>query len=318
MDLRVAIRAGNILRSLIVDRAGRRYRMRERTHICLRVALQAERIDVADVEKARIGRSVRRVACRAAFGLDHGMFINKRPGCFCMAFSADSILIVGRTHHLVLKRAMWVMAIAALHQSFIHFVMEGLRKCRLHVGVAGVAELGLRNPEQARLILKAVNTMATGAAHTGFAVSRPLEVGMGSLVATEAGLANILCRCFTEAKYLGDIAATLDMGFPRPVTTFAGRSLAAMHQGETGVGVGAEFLSNVCVASLACIRTDEVGGVGGGARLLSYGYCLLWLLVCSFDQIDCPKSRYQRNQRQTYEETLHSAPCRKGLDTLLC
>ena len=72
--------------------------------------------------------------------------------------------------------------------------MEGLCKRWLHIGVAGVAELRLGNLEQARLILKAVNTMATGTTDTGFTVSRALEVGMGSFVATEAGLVNLLCR----------------------------------------------------------------------------------------------------------------------------
>ena len=56
------------------------------------------------------------------------------------------------------------MTVAALHQSFVYLMAEGLHKCSLHVGVTGVAKLGLRHFEQARFTLKRMHTMATGAA----------------------------------------------------------------------------------------------------------------------------------------------------------
>ncbi len=128
------------------------------------MALQAERIDVADIQQARIRRAVRRVACGAAFGFDYRMLKDERTGGLCVALGAYGILIGRRPCHLVLECTVGVMAVAALHQSFIHFVMEGLRKCGLHVCVAGIAELWLGYLEQARFILKAMHTVATGAA----------------------------------------------------------------------------------------------------------------------------------------------------------
>lgn len=81
-----------------------------------------------------------------------------------MALRADSILIGCRFDQLALKCSVWVMAIAALHQPFIHLVVKRLRKGRLHIGMAGVAELWLGNLEQTRFILEAMHTVATGAA----------------------------------------------------------------------------------------------------------------------------------------------------------
>jgi len=43
---------------------------------------------------------------------------------------------------------MRVVAVCALHQPFVHLVMEGLAERRLHVAVAAKAELRLGSPEQ--------------------------------------------------------------------------------------------------------------------------------------------------------------------------
>ncbi len=160
----MAVCAGNILRSLIVGRPCRRYSMWERAHIRLRMALQAECINVADIQQTRVRRAVWRVAGGATFGLDDRVFKDKRTSCFRMALHADSVLIGRRFDQLALKCSVRIMAIAAFHQPFIHLMVKWLRKCGLHIGVAGVAELWLLNFEQARFILEAMHTVATGAA----------------------------------------------------------------------------------------------------------------------------------------------------------
>ena len=111
------------------------------------MALQAQRVQIADVQQARVGRSVRRVARGAALGFDHGMLKDKWTGGLGMAFRADRVLISRRLQLLGFEGAMRIVTIAAGQQPFIDFVMERLRERRFHVGVAGVAKLRLRDFE---------------------------------------------------------------------------------------------------------------------------------------------------------------------------
>lgn len=96
---------------------------------------------------------------------------------------------------------------------------------------------------------------------------------------TKTGFIDLLCGCLTEAKYLGDVATTVDVSFARAMATLAGRTLAAVHQSKAGMGIGTEFLGDLGMAGLAGLRPDEVGGVRGGRPLRQRG--LLLLPVCS-------------------------------------
>ena len=57
----------------------------------VRVALQAEGVDVATVQQAWVLRAVRCVAEDASFDLDGRMLKGERAHLFCMAFCADCI-----------------------------------------------------------------------------------------------------------------------------------------------------------------------------------------------------------------------------------
>ena len=83
------------------------------------------------------------VAQTAAFRSDWRVLINKRPCFFRMALYTDGVPGDAALQFLLLEGAMGIVAIAASHQPFIHFMMERLRKSRLHVRVAGIAELRL-------------------------------------------------------------------------------------------------------------------------------------------------------------------------------
>jgi len=127
-----------------------------------------------------------RVARYAPLCLDHRMLEEKWTSRLCVAFGADSILICRRLQLLGLKRPVRIMAVAAGHQTFIHFVVKGLRKGRFDIRMAGVAELRLRGLEQVRLIFEGVYAVATRATHSGLTVSRSFEVGVSSCVAAKA------------------------------------------------------------------------------------------------------------------------------------
>jgi len=79
----------------------------------------------------------------AAFGLNRGMFVNKRTLFVCMTLYASRIGASRKSGLLQFKTAMRVMTIAALHRAFKHLVMEGQIKLVLHLGVAAQAKLRL-------------------------------------------------------------------------------------------------------------------------------------------------------------------------------
>src|ERR1035441_3455129 len=98
------------------------------------VALNAQIVNVVAGQEPRIVRAMRHMACRAAFGLHGQMVEDERPALLRMAFEAD----------LVLRRAdlrgFWqaavnVVTVLALHQSFVHPMMEGTVKVGNRVGV---------------------------------------------------------------------------------------------------------------------------------------------------------------------------------------
>jgi hypothetical protein len=259
----VAVGAGHVLCSLVMDRPTCfRHCVWKCAHVCSRMTLQAERIHIADGQQPWIRRTVRRVASRAAFRLDHRMLEDERSGCFRMALSADLIVVGGRLKLFVLECAVRIVTVAASHQALVHFVMERLSKCRLHIGMAGVAELGLRNPKKAGFIRKAMHAVATGAAQSGLAMSGLFEVGVRCCVAAEAGSVDLFCRRLGKLKNLRNVATAIDVKLARSMAAFAGHSLAAMQQGKAGMRVCPKLLNNLAMASLAGFSPNKIGVLG--------------------------------------------------------
>jgi hypothetical protein len=75
-------------------------------------------------------------------------------------------------------------------------------------------------------------------------------------MAAEAGLVHLLSRDLVEAADLRDIAATIDVGFARAVTAFAGHTFARMFKSEAGMRVRTEILLYVGMARSAGLLTD--------------------------------------------------------------
>ena len=194
---------------------------------------------------------MRVVARTATLRLDWRMLINKRTSLFRMALYTDRIAGDAAAQALVLEGAMRIVTIAAIYQTFIHFVMEGLRKSGLHVSVAGVTELRLRNLEKAGLASGFMNAMTTHATYARLSVCGALEVRMGRGVAPQARLIYCFRRCFGEAEEGFQIAATsLYMLSARPVAALARNTLAAMQHRKAGVRVLSELLVDLTVTEL--------------------------------------------------------------------
>ena len=86
---------------------------------------------------------MRIVARTATFRSDWRVLINKRTCLFRMALYTDGVPGDAASQFLLLEGAMRIVTIAASHQSFIDFMMKRLRKSRLDVSVAGIAEFRL-------------------------------------------------------------------------------------------------------------------------------------------------------------------------------
>ena len=83
------------------------------------------------------------MACYAAFGLDDRMLISKRSTFFHMALGADQVLLRRGAEVLLVERSMRIMAVGAMNQPLLNFVMERHVELRLGVGVTLEAKVGL-------------------------------------------------------------------------------------------------------------------------------------------------------------------------------
>jgi hypothetical protein len=117
-----------------------------------------------------------------------------------MALHTDDIPGDAASQSRLLECPMWIVAIAAVHQTFVHLMVERLRKSRLHVSVAGIAELRLRNLEKAGFASEFMNAMATHATYVCNPVCGALEIRMGRGVALQALLIDCLRRRFGELE----------------------------------------------------------------------------------------------------------------------
>ena len=118
------------------------------------VAFQAQRKYHRPRQHPGIGGAVRNVAGEATIHADRGMFKNKRPAFVGM--TVDARFFVGlRLLHMArprrvspggLKRSVGIVAIRAVHETFVDAVLERQGELRSHVSVATVAQirLGLR------------------------------------------------------------------------------------------------------------------------------------------------------------------------------
>lgn len=152
------------------------------------MAFQAEQVDIAALEQTRIVGAVRRVAGNAAFSLDGRVLPRKRTGLVGMAAEAHLVLRRGSAQLASQEPAVLVVAVAAVDQSFVDAMMEGLGEIGLYFLVAGVAQRRLRGLQKLPVDLGIVHGVAIHAAHVVLQVLGPQEVAVlfAKLVAAQA------------------------------------------------------------------------------------------------------------------------------------
>ena len=116
---------------------------------------------------------------------------------------------------------MYVVAIAALDQAFVHLVVERHIERRLSVGVALEAERRLRSLEQRFFFLALMNAVAAGTADVRLGVGRAVKVRVRSRVTGQALGVNLFGRVLRGIEYLGYVAAAGHVLRPGTMAAFA-------------------------------------------------------------------------------------------------
>lgn len=159
------------------------------------MTLQAEQIHIAYSEHVRIGPSVRNMAGTAPLDLYRLMLENEGPLLIDMTFETDSILRRRSPHLLWPHGSVWVMAVTALDQAFIHTMVKGHRKLGLLLQMAGVAELWLGFHQQVLFRFRVVRGVAVDTAHAVLGVDRVDAIHMlgAARMASQTAVADGFC-----------------------------------------------------------------------------------------------------------------------------
>ena len=105
------------------------------------VAFKAKLTNIISLEQPWIVCSVRRMAYRAPFQFDRGVFKNERALLIGVAFNAGRINADGEFCLLHFKSAVRVVAIAAFQSALEHLVVKRLAELRLHLVMTRNAKL---------------------------------------------------------------------------------------------------------------------------------------------------------------------------------
>jgi len=210
------------------------------------------------------------MACRTTFDLDYFMLIHIRSRFVRVAGEANQVLRCRGPQLPRLESAMLIVAIRALHQTFVHAMMEGPVELLLLVQVAAVAQIRLFRFQQKLAFFCVVRVMAVGTTYAVLEVDGAREIAMllSILVAVQAPGADLLRRNTLERKNLGLVAAAVDVGLPRTMARFAAmpfRAFLLVQHGHIvrGIFVALEkpFDWHVFVAGFARLGTDIERGI---------------------------------------------------------
>jgi len=129
------------------------------------MALQAQQIYLTDSQKARIGRSMRRMTGTAPLGLDRNMFEDEGTLLVGVALVTDRIA-AGESFYLAQRgSSVDVVAVVTLNQPFIDPMMVGFREVGFLRHVTAVTELRFGLHKQMLFFLRFVRGMAVQTRH---------------------------------------------------------------------------------------------------------------------------------------------------------
>ena len=216
MNLTMAFGASLILGRLVVRRPDRPLSRN-------RMALQAQHVHQAYLQKTRIGGTVRRMATGTALRFHRYVLVHERPLLVDVALVANRVSIGQNMGLAQAGRAVRIVAVIALHQSLVDAVVIGLSKIRLGGEVAAITELRLLLRQQVLAFGGVMRRVAVEAAHrsAGVGRSRVVRLSPAIAVATEAAAVGFLFRNILEGENLGLIATAGDVFRPRTMAALA-------------------------------------------------------------------------------------------------
>lgn len=236
-----------------------RRRSRRPAEAGLGVALQAQQVHIAQLQHVRIWSAMHQVAGLASINLYRLVFEHKRALLVCVAREADRILRGGRPHLLGLHRAMHVVAVAALDQTFIYAMVKRHVELGFLLEMAPEAKLGLWLHQQELRFLRVMRRVAGDATDIVFAMLRVdgIHVLRAARMALQAACVDFLCGVIRKDENLGLVAAALNVCRAGTVATFAALVRFAAFRVQSRLPVRGFFPSfiNIFVAGLANVRT---------------------------------------------------------------
>ena len=183
---------------------------------------------------------------------DWRMLIHKRAGFFCVTLHASDVSSDAASQSLLFEVPVWIVTIAAAHQAFVHLVVERLRKSWLHISVAGIAELWLRNLEQAGFTSKLMNAVTTHAAYVCTSVCRSFKIGMCPGMAFQTLVIDSFRSRIAEPKEcLQAATSSLHMLSARSMAALAGNTFAAVRHRKSRVRILRKLLAYLAVTGFA-------------------------------------------------------------------
>lgn len=194
------------------------------------------------------------VAAEATDTLDRSVLEDKRSASIGVATGTHGIDIGRRAQVAGAKGSMGIMAVGALHRALVDWMMERHRELRLYIGVAAIAELGLRGKQQILTDARVVHAMAADAANPGARMRRTHKVRVCIGVTAQAICVNLTRGGFFEAEDLGYVTAAFDVSKARPMAVFARQTVVAVMENHAGVRIIGKAMRNVGVASFAHCR----------------------------------------------------------------
>ena len=100
------------------------------------MALQAQQVDLAHPQETRVRGAMGRMATGAAFRFHRHMLVHKRAARIGMALDASRITAGQSLDLAERRRAVNIVAVAAMNQSFIYAMVIGPGKLSFGRGVA--------------------------------------------------------------------------------------------------------------------------------------------------------------------------------------
>ena len=158
------------------------------------MARQTQQVHVAHPQIARVGRAVGRMTTAAALSLDRYVLIDERALFVGMAFGTNRVSGRHGPHLPNGGRAMHVVTVAALEETFVDSMVIWLGKVRLGGHMASIAEFGLCRNEKVLRLFGVVRRVAVQAANIVARMRRCGEVALLVLfaVTTQAAGAGVL------------------------------------------------------------------------------------------------------------------------------